>query len=131
MRRQILCCIALIATSGALSADQLHLKNGSLIIGKLVNAAEDRVVFETPFAGNITIQQQNIERITTEEPVTLRMADGTVYENRQICPLRKVCSMVEANRTSFSSPTSTWSTRARGNSGGLRLEGARDDLRRI
>ena len=131
MRRQILYCIALIATSGALS-DQLHLKNGSLIIGKLVSAAEDRVVFETPFAGNITIQQQNIERITTEEPVTLRMADGTVYENRQIMSTpESMLVMAEGEPDVVFKPGDIDMVNPEACNSVRATTGRRDDLRRI
>ena len=76
--------LLLIVGMPALQAAQLLLKNGSVIIGKLVSAESDVVVFSTPFAGNITVLQKNILRISTEEPVTVMMEDGTVYRDRQI-----------------------------------------------
>ncbi len=75
----------LVCFSGVvLKADQLLLKNGSVIIGKLVSAESDVVVFNTPFAGDITALQENILRISTDEPVTVMMEDGTIYRERQI-----------------------------------------------
>lgn len=71
-----------VATS--LGADQLRMKNGSLLIGEVIRVAEEEVTFETPFAGKIKIKQENIERITTDEPVTLMMQDGAVYDDKQI-----------------------------------------------
>lgn len=76
--------LLLIIPAPLLIADQLLLKNGSVIIGKLVSAESDVVVFSTPFAGDITVLQENILRISTEEPVTVMMEDGTVYRERQI-----------------------------------------------
>ncbi|MGC6456646.1 MAG: DUF481 domain-containing protein [Coraliomargaritaceae bacterium] len=70
--------------SPLLQADQLLLKNGSVIIGTLVSAESDVVVFSTPFAGEITVLQKNILRISTEEAVTVMMKDGTIYRERQI-----------------------------------------------
>jgi hypothetical protein len=84
MRRQILFTFVLIATLGTSKADELLMKNGSVIIGKLVSAEADSVIFETPFAGRITVTQENIQRISTKEPVTLMMEDGTIYRDRQI-----------------------------------------------
>ncbi len=67
-----------------LNADELRMKNGSVLIGELVSAESELVVFNTPFAGQITITQDNIERITTDEAVTLLMEDGTVHREKQI-----------------------------------------------
>ncbi len=82
--RILLGWLLLIAGMPALQADQLLLKNGSVIIGKLVSAESDVVIFSTPFADDITVHQENILRISTEEPVTVMMEDGTVYRDRQI-----------------------------------------------
>lgn len=78
--------ISLIFGSGqsVLQADRLLLKNGSVIIGNLISAEADVVVFNTPFAGEITVLQENILRISTENPVTVMMEDGTIYRDRQI-----------------------------------------------
>ena len=79
--------IPLLVASLAVSsthADELRMKNGSHIIGKLVSIESDKVIFSTPFAGNITISQTNINLIITENPVTLKMVDGTIYRDRQI-----------------------------------------------
>jgi len=54
------------------------------LIGKLVSAGGGSIVFKTPFAGKINVAAANVERITTEKPVTLKMADGSIYKERQI-----------------------------------------------
>ena len=50
-----------IALGSILYADELRMKNGSLLIMSS-SAESDLVVFDTPFAGRITIAQENIER---------------------------------------------------------------------
>jgi hypothetical protein len=65
-------------------ADELLMKNGSRLIGTLVSAEDGMVLFDTPFAGEIRIRKGNIERITTDNPVTLLMDDGTAYRDRRI-----------------------------------------------
>lgn len=70
--------------SAAVSGDELVMKNGSRLIGTLVSASQSEVVFETPFAGRITINQANIERIVADAPVTLMMQDGRVYREQQV-----------------------------------------------
>lgn len=85
MLRKIIIPILITVTYGQIySADEIQMKNGSRLIGELISIEGDKVVFKTPFAGNITITQDNVARIITEEPVTLMMEDGTVYRDRQI-----------------------------------------------
>jgi len=82
--RYILPPLLLLSSASNLLADEILMKNGSRIVGDLVSVEADKVIFSTPFAGNITITQDNVDRIITEEPVTLMMEDGTVYRDRQI-----------------------------------------------
>lgn len=75
--------------------DEIRMKNGSRLIGELISIEADKVIFSTPFAGKITITQDNVDRIITDEPVTLMMEDGTVYRDRQIIATEKAM-LVEA-----------------------------------
>lgn len=65
-------------------ADELIMKNGSRLVGTLVSASQSDVVFDTPFAGKITLKQANIERIVADQKVTLMMQDGRVFREKQI-----------------------------------------------
>ena len=76
--------IALVACTALASADQLLMKNGSRLVGTLVSSSESEVVFDTPFAGEITLKQENIESMVTSEDVTLLMQDGRVFRNKKI-----------------------------------------------
>jgi putative salt-induced outer membrane protein YdiY len=80
------CCMVLVFAlfAGAGNADELIMKNGSRLVGTLVSSDENNVVFNTPFADDITINQDNIETIITEQEVTLLMQDGTVYRDKRI-----------------------------------------------
>jgi hypothetical protein len=73
--------LALISVA---NADVLHLKNGSTVVGELLSAEANTLVFETPFAGKLTVQQANVVRIMTDEPVNIMLKDGSVYRDRQI-----------------------------------------------
>ncbi|MCK5844322.1 MAG: DUF481 domain-containing protein [Victivallales bacterium] len=84
LRKLIIPALFARAALCTLPADELVMKNGSRLIGDLVSAESDKVIFNTPFAGKITVKQENVERIITSEPVTLMMEDGTVYKDRQI-----------------------------------------------
>jgi putative salt-induced outer membrane protein YdiY len=80
------CCMILVFTlfAAAGNADELIMKNGSRLVGTLVSADENSVVFNTPFADDITINQDSIETIITEQEVTLLMQDGAVYRDKKI-----------------------------------------------
>jgi hypothetical protein len=76
--------LALLTFGVAATADELYLKNGSKLIGTLVSAEQDKVVFNTPFAGDISVTEANIEQLVTESGVTLMIEDGRVLKDRQI-----------------------------------------------
>ena len=76
--------LAAIAASGLASADRLHMHNGSVLVGTLVRAEGDVVIFNTPFAGDIKVAKNNIERLVTDKTVVLMLEDGTVYKDRRI-----------------------------------------------
>lgn len=78
---------ALVLFSSLAGADELLMKNGSLLVGTLVSSSESEVVFDTPFAGKITLKQENIETINTSEEVTLLMQDGSVFRNKKLSNL--------------------------------------------
>lgn len=80
----VLAITAALGLAAGAQADQVVLKNGSVIVGKLVSSTSDKVVYDTPFAGQISIKQENIVSITTEEPVTLKMKNGAVYQGGYI-----------------------------------------------
>lgn len=84
MQRQTTVLLCLLALSTSASGDELIMKNGSQLIGSLVRVEADQVVFTTPFAGELTIKQENIEHIVTAETVNLMMADGTIYRDKKI-----------------------------------------------
>ncbi|MEE4659695.1 MAG: DUF481 domain-containing protein [Halieaceae bacterium] len=81
---------ALVLGAGALvfaaasSADEMVMKNGSRLVGKLISAEGGLVVFDTPFAGEISVKSANIDTIRTDETVTVQMADGQVFREKQI-----------------------------------------------
>ena len=81
-RTALLLCSLAISTGA--SGDELIMKNGSQLVGTLIRVEADQVVFATPFAGELTIKQENIEHIVASDPVNLMMADGTIYRDKKI-----------------------------------------------
>ena len=82
-RHAILYLVFMLASNIA-AGDELIMKNGSRLVGTLISASQSDVVFETPFAGKISVKQANIEQIVADGKVTLMMQDGKVYRDKQI-----------------------------------------------
>lgn len=76
--------LILMASCAAAKADQLHMQNGSMLIGTLVRAEDNAVIFNTPFAGDIKVTQANIKRVITDDTVVIMMDDGAIYRDRRI-----------------------------------------------
>ena len=71
---------ACAATAGAARADQVFLKNGDHITGKIVSAADKKLVVKPDFAPDspITLSQDDVATFETSGPITLKLKDGTV-----------------------------------------------------
>ncbi len=59
------------------SADEVYLKNGNHLSGKLVAMQDGKLIPETDFAGVLTIDWSQVERITADLPVTVVLSDGS------------------------------------------------------
>ena len=64
-------CIAVLLSglcSGLAVADELVMKNGSRIVGKLVKAGGGDIEFDTPWGGTLKVKEANVESISTDQP---------------------------------------------------------------
>lgn len=66
----------LILSPLSILADQIVLKNGDKLTGKIIKKDGDSIVIQTEFAGTVTIKWDAVERIIAEEPVNLELTDG-------------------------------------------------------
>ncbi|NNE67107.1 MAG: DUF481 domain-containing protein [Pyrinomonadaceae bacterium] len=57
-------------------ADQIILKNGDRLTGKILKKDGDKIVIETESAGTVSILWTAVEKIVADEPVNLELADG-------------------------------------------------------
>jgi len=77
MKKQLLLSlVALLFLSFPARADQVSLKNGDRLTGKIVMADGKTLVIKTEFAGEITVQWDAIASITSDEPLYLDLAGG-------------------------------------------------------
>lgn len=83
--------IALLAMSVTnILADQITLKNGDRLTGKIVKQDDEKIVLETEFAGLITVSKSNIEKILRdavykedEKVVEEKVAEATTESEKK------------------------------------------------
>lgn len=79
VRRAVLCG----ATAGFLfapslaTADVVETTNGSVIRGKVVASDAGEIKVDTDFAGVVTIKQDQVKTIATDDPINVALKDGT------------------------------------------------------
>jgi len=75
VRKSIFVCVSLLSFVAAVFADQITLKNGDHVSGKIVKSDGKTVVLHTDFAGDITIDLPKIAHITTDENLHVTTKD--------------------------------------------------------
>jgi hypothetical protein len=74
-------------------ADEIIMKNGSRLVGTLISVQGDKIKFDTPFAGELSVAVANVEAIYTDKPITVLMEDGRVLHDQQIVARQDVLTM--------------------------------------
>lgn len=59
------------------AADEIRMKNGDVITGKVVRKFNEKLVFKTAYAGEIQVIWSEIETIRTDEPLAVTLSDRT------------------------------------------------------
>lgn len=65
-----------------LTADVVETKNGARIVGTITKIDAGNVYIKTDFAGDLTIKQSEVTAVTTDAPVAVRLASGTVLQGK-------------------------------------------------
>jgi len=76
MRRILPRVFALLLLASAARADQVTLKNGDRLSGKIVNGDGKTLLLKSDFAGDVTIQWDAITGIESTAPLNLTLKDG-------------------------------------------------------
>ena len=63
-------------------ADQVTMKNGDVITGKVSSVEKSKVTITPSYAGKIQIKLSDIRSIMTDEPLELELSDGEVVKAR-------------------------------------------------
>ncbi len=76
---QLVFCLALVVTGSAgVQADELLLKDGSRLLGKVVKKEDGTLEFETTFAGVVKVRWDAVTELRTEEPLKVMLDDETI-----------------------------------------------------
>ncbi len=68
--------ILLVMSCPAIFADQIVLKNGDRLTGKIVKKDGDKIIIQTEFAGLVTILWSAVEQVIADEVVNIELSDG-------------------------------------------------------
>ncbi len=71
----IICLAIFMAASGF--ADEVHLKNGDRLTGKVVRMQDDKLILKTGYAGEISIAWKEVAALRTDGPVKVLLKDDT------------------------------------------------------
>lgn len=76
MRNIISLTIFLLLLATPAIADQITLKNGDRLTGKILKSDGDKLVMKTELLGEVSVDMSSVTRITSEEPLYVTLADG-------------------------------------------------------
>ncbi|USG60593.1 DUF481 domain-containing protein [Sneathiella marina] len=93
--RTVILGAALLAVSAAAQADEVFLKNGDRLTGTVVSKAEDKLVFETKYAGKVEINWADISRLTTDQAVRIQLDDDKMLEGPLTAPADNKLEVVD------------------------------------
>lgn len=73
---------ALLLLAGRLSADVVETKSGARIVGTITKIEGGTVAMKTDYAGDLAIKQSEVVAISTDGPVSVRLASGTTLAGK-------------------------------------------------
>lgn len=62
------------------AADEVRLKNGDRITGQVVSMEKNKLVFETAYAGKITVDWNAVSTLISDNPITVRLDENRSLE---------------------------------------------------
>lgn len=74
--------ILILFLSTSIFADQVVMTNGDRLSGKIIKKDGDSIILETEAAGTVKIRWASVERIVSDDALSLTLADGKVLEGK-------------------------------------------------
>jgi putative salt-induced outer membrane protein YdiY len=93
MRNFWIVLLASSLASGLAVADEMVMKNGSRIVGKLISASDGKIEFETPWGGTLKVNGANVESISTDQPSVVMMDDGEIFKDKVLYATQETVTM--------------------------------------
>lgn len=76
----VLATVVSCATSAALLADTVETRNGARLVGTVKKIDGSTITLETEYAGTISIKQDEVTSVVTDNPQFYRLSGGTVMQ---------------------------------------------------
>ena len=80
--RMLIALVSLMFFAQSGRADELVLKNGDRLTGKIVHLVDGKLVFKSDVAGDVTVELSNIQTFSSAEPVTVNLKDSTGFKQK-------------------------------------------------
>lgn len=88
--------LALLLVSHSAIADTVKLKNGDVLTGTVIKKETDKLIFNTAYAGELTITWSDIATLKTDKPVNVVLSDDSsfnaIMQNRSLGRVKLVSS---------------------------------------
>lgn len=78
--RALLALVCAAVFAGSATADVVETKSGARLVGKVTKIEGGNVLLTTDYAGDLTIKQSEVTAVSTDAPVFVRLASGTVLQ---------------------------------------------------
>ncbi|OHB63731.1 MAG: hypothetical protein A2Y77_09635 [Planctomycetes bacterium RBG_13_62_9] len=76
--KSMLFLLCLATVSATVLGDQVLLKNGDRLTGKIVSLVEGKLVLQSDTAGQVTISVKDIRTFSSDAPIEIHLKDGTI-----------------------------------------------------
>jgi putative salt-induced outer membrane protein YdiY len=63
-------------------ADEVLLKNGDHLTGKIIKLVDGKMIFKSDLSGEVTVGLANIQTLGSDEPITVNLKDGTALQQK-------------------------------------------------
>ena len=93
--RLTVACMLLLGIANLTYADQVILKNGDIITGRVVSKSGDILTFNTNYAGDLKISWKEVSTLSTDAPVATLLDDDS-YLNTSLLPAERGAVRVTA-----------------------------------
>ncbi len=77
-------CAALLVCSALARADEIQFTNGDRLTGKVTRLKDGKLAFDSKIAGTLALNWADIATLSTDDPVTLELAGGSVIVDKLV-----------------------------------------------